>query len=1684
MATRVIAAQDKAISGAGDDVQIKGGSANTSGAGGSIVLQPGAQATSGGNGAIRFVDPTNSSNYFYISSSSTQLSIGLSGISNDVNTGGINFNSTNIRGIGTTNTASLFAGSFYLSSTVLRSTYGASVQLGSANGTSTDNINYIWMRQDGHIAWYGDVGLRRDNIGVLTATNGSTGGGSIAYTASTPTALSTTPNNDLVLTGSAFQRLSASSAVSLTGIAPPSGGSHVDGRLIWLYNVGSFNITLKHSQTSTAANQFVNEGGGDIVLGPNRVVQAIYDATTTKWRVNGETYPYVFPTTDGTNGQVLTTNGSGTLSWTTVSAGATASGTTNYIAKFTGASTLGNSLLYDDGSNVGIGTTSPLGRLDVVGANTYEPIRAITNSASNLESGANATVGLSVNNSNTTAGNGIAISFATATTNSNLYGVGAVGFNSLTHTTLGVPQGNFQVITRDAGGGLTPKLTINTSGNIGFGTTSPDKRLTIAANGPSPGITIYKSPDGTLNSAQLVAALGTGSSNTNAGTTGGNEYGILQLNHSGTVRCQFYANAGGAAGSNFVLDGVSFGTTATSAGQVYIIPANAASKALVVRGAGSQSANLTDWQNDSGTILARIDNVGKFIESYNSASSLSTFSVGKTVVGGVHFANGSGTNTSTRNEAAITFQGDVATEAQAGIYVTNDNSTGTHMAFATTDSYATGPQLGLTIANTGAVSFPRASTVSTPAVCSIGSNSNDGGVLKLYSAGFGLRITSLNGDIISGDVNSVNITPGAAGNTTGLNVVANMGANGTVAGFTNNGNVGSKVVVIKGKASQTGNLTEWQDSTGAVVASVSPTGAFFGSSYTSYGTVDSATQIFGNNYWVPNYTGGVTSPSAGTYTKSSGSNTAWDGQVYSSEGYIKNVYCSAKASQTTGFVMFGLNSDPSTDGNYTSLDYAWFFDQNGVLTIYESGVLVNSYGTYTTSTVLAITYDGTNIRYWKDGVLQRTVARATGNPLYFDSSFYNLNASINSVQFGPIGQPFGISGTSGYLPKFTSQQTLGNSNVNVDSNAMYVNGQATSDLSGQIMVMGSSDNRQRITMGVNTTSGYGYIQSYLNTIGNYSLALNPQGGNVGVGTASPSNNLSIGAAAGKIGFQRGSGDGEYCTMGFKSTSGNDRYVFEINNNSGTGELRLNQGGTSTPIGMTFYTNNTERMRIDSSGNVGVGVTPSTANYGGTYGLIAAGNGSGYGIFSGQTTATATDSIAAAFAAVTTGASTFKSLGTVGIYVDGTSTTNAAGRIAFAVGDGAGAQPERMRITSAGNVGIGTTSPSFKLQVDAASVDANIVANVTSGYGGIGVYAAGTNKVVLGYAGANANYGSQTIAGDIALKVNNSNFHINTGSGNSVTTAYFSYAGNVGIGNVSPGARLQVDTGATGTKGQIIKGFLGQTANLTEWQNSTGTTLSIVDASGRVGIGYSGSLDAVAGYSYNLRTGGNILLPNTGQIGFLNSTGAGAYATIQYDSNNKLIIGNFNFAGLGINVDGGVERFLLTNTTATFKTLFTVGVEGVSSSNVNFYVKAASGQTANIQEWRNNGGTALAYMDANGNFFAVSKSFLIDHPTPAKAAEGKKLRYASLEGPENGVYFRGRLEGENVIVLPDYWVDLVDPDSITVNLTPRKYAQPSLFVVDANAERVLVESDRQVCCDFIVYGTRKDIAKLEVEIDGN
>ena len=69
--------------------------------------------------------------------------------------------------------------------------------------------------------------------------------------------------------------------------------------------------------------------------------------------------------------------------------------------------------------------------------------------------------------------------------------------------------------------------------------------------------------------------------------------------------------------------------------------------------------------------------------------------------------------------------------------------------------------------------------------------------------------------------------------------------------------------------------------------------------------------------------------------------------------------------------------------------------------------------------------------------------------------------------------------------------------------------------------------------------------------------------------------------------------------------------------------------------------------------------------------------------------------------------------------------------------------------------------------------------------------------------------------------------------------------------------------------------------------------------------------------------------------------------------------------------------------------------------------------------------------ASGN-----KSFDIPHVTKP----GKRIRHICAEGPEPGIYIRGRLKNSNKIILPEYWEGLINPDSITVTLTQIGYSQ--------------------------------------------
>lgn len=116
--------------------------------------------------------------------------------------------------------------------------------------------------------------------------------------------------------------------------------------------------------TVGATNQFQVNSSGNIVL--------LNNVTTS------------FPAAQGAASSFLQNDGAGILSWTT--SGTLAGGTTNYLPKWTSATALSStSLLFEDGTYVGIGTSSPSDRLHIAGtANTLARISSSADAAGTL----------------------------------------------------------------------------------------------------------------------------------------------------------------------------------------------------------------------------------------------------------------------------------------------------------------------------------------------------------------------------------------------------------------------------------------------------------------------------------------------------------------------------------------------------------------------------------------------------------------------------------------------------------------------------------------------------------------------------------------------------------------------------------------------------------------------------------------------------------------------------------------------------------------------------------------------------------------------------------------------------------------------------------------------------------------------------------------------------------------------------------------------------------------------------------------------------------------------------------------------------------------------------------------------------------------------------------------------------
>jgi hypothetical protein len=233
-------------------------------------------------------------------------------------------------------------------------------------------------------------------------------------------------------------------------------------------------------------------------------------------------------------------------------------------------------------------------------------------------------------------------------------------------------------------------------------------------------------------------------------------------------------------------------------------------------------------------------------------------------------------------------------------------------------------------------------------------------------------------------------------------------------------------------------------------------------------------------------------------------------------------------------------------------------------------------------------------------------------------------------------------------------------------------------------------------------------------------------GNVGIGGTTVNASLSIMkqmTALSGTGNQYGvhiypTATGQCWIDGLTNSSSNSSLGLRTYNNGTYTEVINNSAGNTT----TFQTAGTERMRIDSSGNVGIGTASPTTVTGGRS-LTLYGNGT-FATLSVQAFEGANNDRNATLELLSSGnGSSYSQI----LYGDTDTSPLTPSPLVFA-GYHSGTRTERMRITPEGNVGIGTNSPDNNSGYTALSI---------TGSTGGQIYWRSTGSSVSGYAGADS-----------------------------------------------------------------------------------------------------------------------------------------------------------------------------------------------------------------------------------------------------------------------------------------------------------------------------------------------------------
>lgn len=141
----------------------------------------------------------------------------------------------------------------------------------------------------------------------------------------------------------------------------------------------------------------------------------------------------------------------------------------------------------------------------------------------------------------------------------------------------------------------------------------------------------------------------------------------------------------------------------------------------------------------------------------------------------------------------------------------------------------------------------------------------------------------------------------------------------------------------------------------------------------------------------------------------------WGGSVYSTESYKGGASVSFVVDQANRDWMVGLNTDPTTNGDYSTIDFAIYPRGDLKFQVYENGSPVFlSVVDYAAGDVFTITYNGTSVVYSRNGVAFYTNTSPGANlTLFLDTSFYTANTIYGRIlSFVAAGQA-GADGAAG-----------------------------------------------------------------------------------------------------------------------------------------------------------------------------------------------------------------------------------------------------------------------------------------------------------------------------------------------------------------------------------------------------------------------------------------------------------------------------------------------------------------------------------------------------------------------------------------------------------------------------------------------------------------------------------------------